>query len=100
MQSFETKKLFDKRSILRSSVLNDWTFSVSASPLFYRPPLTEHMPLHGKSLCKDMARASGGAKKIHPLSLGAQTEKIGMINDTWKTAKLATQFFHHFFIIT
>ena len=41
-----------------------------------RPPVTEHVPLHSKSLCKNMARASGGANNMRPLSWGAQTEKI------------------------
>ena len=27
-----------------------------------RPPVTEHVPLHSKSLCKNIARASGGCK--------------------------------------
>ena len=34
-------------------------FSVCAPP---PPPVTEHVPLHSKSLCKNMARASGGCK--------------------------------------
>ena len=44
-----------------------------------RPPVTEHVPLHSKSLCENMARASGGggvANNMGPLSGGAQTEKI------------------------
>ena len=32
------------------------------------PPVTEHVSLHCKSVCKNMARASGGAKNMHPLS--------------------------------
>ena len=39
-----------------------------------RPPVTEHVPLHSKSLCKNMARASGGANNMLcamlPLSWG------------------------------
>ena len=44
-----------------------------------RPPVTEHVPLNSKSLFKNMARASGGANNMRPLSWGgggAQTEKI------------------------
>ena len=29
-------------------------------PVRYAPPVTEHVPLHSKSLCKNMARAFGG----------------------------------------
>ena len=29
-------------------------------PVRYAPPVTEHVPLHSKSLWKNMARASGG----------------------------------------
>ena len=38
------------------------------------PPVTEHVPLHSKSLCKSMARASGGANNMHPLSWGGGTK--------------------------
>ena len=32
-------------------------------PVRYAPhPITEHVPLHGKLLCKNMARAFGGCK--------------------------------------
>ena len=34
------------------------------------PPIREHVLLHSKSLCKDMASASGGANNMHPLSWG------------------------------
>ena len=34
-------------------------FSVCAPPYVMRPPVTEHVPLHRKSLCENMARASG-----------------------------------------
>ena len=42
-----------------------------------RPPVTEHVPLHSKSPCKNIALESGGAKYA-PTKLGggAQTEKI------------------------
>ena len=58
-----------------------WIFSVCAPQYVMRPPVTEHVPLHSKSLCKNIARASGGgggANNMHPLSWGggAQTEKI------------------------
>ena len=39
-------------------------------------PVTEHVSLHSKSLCKNMARASGGANNMQPLIWGALTEKI------------------------
>ena len=31
-------------------------------PIRYAPPVTEHVSLNSKSLCKNMARASGGCK--------------------------------------
>ena len=31
-------------------------------PVRYAPPVTEHVSLHSKSLCKNIARASGGCK--------------------------------------
>ena len=37
-------------------------FSVSAPQYVMRPPVTEHVPLHSKLLCKNIARASGGCK--------------------------------------
>ena len=43
-------------------------FSVCTLQYFMFPPVRERVPLHSKSLCKNMAGASGGAKKIHPLS--------------------------------
>ena len=45
---------------------------------FMRPPVIEHVSLHSKSLCKNIARTSGGANNMRPLRLGggAQTEKI------------------------
>ena len=42
-----------------------WIFSVCAPPpppYIMRPQVTEHVPLHSKSLCKNMARVSGGCK--------------------------------------
>ena len=46
-------------------------------PVRYAPPVLEHVPLHGKSLCKDLERASVGANNMRPLSWGgAQTENI------------------------
>ena len=47
-----------------------WIFSVCAPQYVMRPPLTEHVPLNSKSLCKNIARASGGANKMRPLSGG------------------------------
>ena len=40
-------------------------------PVRYAPSVTEHVPLHSKSLYKNMARAAGGAvgaNNMHPLS--------------------------------
>ena len=45
--------------------------SVCATPppqYFMLPPVTEHVSLLGKSLRRNMARASGGANNTHPLS--------------------------------
>ena len=54
-----------------------WIFLVCAPPVRYAPPVLEHVPLHGKSLCKDLERASVGANNMRPLSWGgAQTENI------------------------
>ena len=36
------------------------------------PPITKHVSLHGKSLCKYIARASGGANNMHPLNWGTK----------------------------
>ena len=53
-----------------------YDFSVSSNvsmflpPVRYAPPVTDHVPLHSKSSCKNMARASGGAHNMHPLSWG------------------------------
>ena len=44
-------------------------------PVRYAPPVTEHVSLHSKSLSKNIARESGVANNMHPLSWGAQTEK-------------------------
>ena len=54
-------------------------FSVCVPQYVMRPPVTEHVPLHSKSSCKNMARAPGGgvANNMPPTKLGeAQTEKI------------------------
>ena len=49
-------------------------FRLCPPPLCYAPPDTEHVPLHSKSLCKNMARASGGggggANNMRSLSWG------------------------------
>ena len=33
-------------------------------------PITDHVSLHGKSLCKNMAGASWGPNKMHPICWG------------------------------
>ena len=61
----------------------NWDF-FRLCPLKYvmLPPITEHVSLHGKSLCKIIARASGGANNMHPLICGggAQTERVPKLN--------------------
>ena len=51
---------------------------VPPPPVRYAPPVTEHVPLHGISSCKNMARASGGGGMGCKTKRrgGAQTEKI------------------------
>ena len=39
------------------------------------PPVTEQVSLNGKSLCENMARASGGANIMHPLSWGHKRKR-------------------------
>ena len=39
-------------------------------PVRYAPPVTEHVPLHSKSLCKNMACASERCKYYAPAKLG------------------------------
>ena len=45
------------------------------------PPVTEHVPLHSKSLCKNMARefGGGGGGYMHPLSFGRGAQ-ISLLN--------------------
>ena len=45
-------------------------FSVCAPPYGKHLPVTEHVPLHSKSLCKIIARVAGGANNLHPQSWG------------------------------
>ena len=52
-------------------------------PVRYARPVTEHVPLHSKSLCKNMERGSGGANnKI--LSWGGHLETIFENRETLK----------------
>ena len=45
--------------------------------MYVKLQITEHVSSHGKSLCKNMTRASGGCKQNAPPKMGeAQTEKI------------------------
>ena len=39
------------------------------------PPIIVHVSLHGKSLCKIIARVSGGANNMNPLSWGGTNGK-------------------------
>ena len=51
-------------------------FSLCPPPQYVmRPPVSEHVSLHSKSLSKNMARASGGCKYA-PTKLEAQKEMI------------------------
>ena len=57
------------------------------------PQIKHHVPLHSKSLSKNMARASFVAINMHPLTWGgAQTEKIHILISCkhiyWVTLKL------------
>ena len=49
-----------------------------------RPAVAEHVPLHSKSLCKNIARATGDANNMHPLSWGGggEMENIHFPNDS------------------
>ena len=49
--------------------LKNRIFSVCAPQYVMRPPVAKHVPLHSKSLCKYIARASG-ANNMRPLSWG------------------------------
>ena len=48
------------------------------------PPVTEHVSLHSKSLCKNIARASGVANNMHPLSWGGTNGKDPKFHKTLK----------------
>ena len=50
-------------------------------------PVTKQPPLHSKSLCKDMARASGGAHNMNPLSWGVGTNGKDLKKGLSKTQK-------------
>ena len=55
-------------------LLFDFGFFPFVPPQFVMlPSVTEHVPLHAKSLCKNIARASGCANNMHPLSWGGGT---------------------------
>ena len=41
--------------------------------MIFVAPVTEHVPLHSKSSCKSIVRASGGANNMYPLSWGGGT---------------------------
>ena len=49
---------------MRNSVIWDFgSFPFVPPPQYVMlPPVTEHVSLHSKSLCKNIARASGGCK--------------------------------------
>ena len=61
--------------------------------LYPPPPVIEHVPLHRKSSCKNMTRASGVANNMSPLRGGAQTEKIRFFFTSplnYNTGKIST----------
>ena len=69
------KKLAEKgfRTCFTSLQLIHFSDIFRLSPPQYvmrAPPVTVHVPLHTKSLCKNMACASGGANIMHPLRGG------------------------------
>ena len=69
-------------------------------PVRFAPP--EHVLLHGKSLSNKMARASGGANNMHPLSLGRDTNgkdiKVYIVyrqrnlNELWNFCDVSREF--------
>ena len=66
-----TKWNSNSDEFLKSVANENRIFSVFAPPQYVmHPPVTEHGPLHSKSLCKYIARASGGCKKYAPTKLG------------------------------
>ena len=44
-------------------------------PVRWAPPVTEHVPLQTESLCQNMARASGDANNMLPLSWGHKRKR-------------------------
>ena len=67
-------------------------------PVRYAPPVTDHVPLHSKSLFKNMAGASGWRKWYAPTKMGggAQTEKIRLLKMWFKTNN--DKFFNSFYL--
>ena len=51
------------------------------------PPISEQAPLHSKSLCINMARASGGANNMQPLSWWGHKQKRSKITSVPGDAK-------------
>ena len=64
-----------KKKFLELENKNLWIFSVCAPQYVMRPSDTEHVPLHSKSQCKNIARASGGCKWYAPTKLGGTNGK-------------------------
>ena len=56
-------------SIMLQTTLSKFGSFPFVPPVPYAPPFTEHVSLHGISLCKNMARASGGgvANSMNPV---------------------------------
>ena len=67
-----------------------WIFSVCAPKFFMHPQVTDHVSLHSKSLSKIIARASGGANNMHPISRGGTNGKDPIIL-TWNNCDDCTQ---------
>ena len=74
----ETFELAPKIVFIRLQSLKNRIFSVCAPPPQYvmRPPVTEHVPLHSKSLCKVWHVRLGVQIICAHYAGGAQTEKI------------------------
>ena len=65
----------DQYVVFRDYACPERIFSVCAPSQYVmyvmRPPVTELVPLHNKSLYKNMTRASGGSKYYAPTKVGA-----------------------------
>ena len=84
---------WSSKGFMKFSPYNSYQiFSVCASGVRYDvmhlPPGIEHVPLHSNSLCKNMARVSGGANNMHRLSWGYHKRKRSQLS--YRTRHLPT----------